>query len=456
MPYDDYRRRDDRRYDDRRRDDYDRRRDDWNDDRRRDRDDRYSDDRRDWYGDARRDRYEEDRRDRYEDDRRARERERERARDSQRERDDDRDRMYDRATAGSVGQPAASSAAGKTGTTASREADAAAREAAAKEAAAAAAAKKAKEEEEYQARVAEQMAEVEEDDEEAEERRLAERRRKRAEIAARHAAQQQQTETAASTAVGASACSGSKVDPNACSSESISSDLPSGGPVACGAAAPAGSCSQPSASLPSTPAGGKPSSYLPAATEDAHMGEAAVEVREDSESEEEAPAPVHLNSQDANPLSDEAKRKEAELRKYLLDHRRRTENVEGKSNPGCETAQATSDQPEQSGARLSNDVGNASGTNPIASARKGDDGGFDMFSDAFDEPVAEAMEELVDEAALMDRGDNYDDKEGYYAHRVGDILNDRYKVSYLAILADRMCPMRPLLRSSSLTTLAVS
>jgi len=28
----------------------------------------------------------------------------------------------------------------------------------------------------------------------------------------------------------------------------------------------------------------------------------------------------------------------------------------------------------------------------------------------------------------MDRGDNYDDKEGYFAHRIGDILNDRYKV----------------------------
>merc|ERR1719440_2023512 len=37
-------------------------------------------------------------------------------------------------------------------------------------------------------------------------------------------------------------------------------------------------------------------------------------------------------------------------------------------------------------------------------------------------------EEAVDEAAAMDRGDNYDDKEGYYAHRVGDVLNDRYKV----------------------------
>jgi len=34
----------------------------------------------------------------------------------------------------------------------------------------------------------------------------------------------------------------------------------------------------------------------------------------------------------------------------------------------------------------------------------------------------------VDEAAMMDRGDNYDDKEGYYAHRVGDMLADRYKV----------------------------
>ena len=52
--------------------------------------------------------------------------------------------------------------------------------------------------------------------------------------------------------------------------------------------------------------------------------------------------------------------------------------------------------------------------------------GFDMFNDDVEE--AEVAEEALDEAAAMDRGDNYDDKEGYYAHRIGDLLNDRYKV----------------------------
>jgi hypothetical protein len=54
---------------------------------------------------------------------------------------------------------------------------------------------------------------------------------------------------------------------------------------------------------------------------------------------------------------------------------------------------------------------------------KGD--GFDMFND---DVVEEAVvEDALDEAAAMDRGDNYDDKEGYYAHRIGDMLADRYK-----------------------------
>ena len=56
---------------------------------------------------------------------------------------------------------------------------------------------------------------------------------------------------------------------------------------------------------------------------------------------------------------------------------------------------------------------------------KGEGGGFDMFNDDVE---AAANVEEVDEAAMMDRGDNYDDKEGYYAHRIGDILNDQYKV----------------------------
>ena len=41
----------------------------------------------------------------------------------------------------------------------------------------------------------------------------------------------------------------------------------------------------------------------------------------------------------------------------------------------------------------------------------------------------------------MDRGDNYDDKEGYYAHRIGDILNERYKVAPAS--APRRSALRP-------------
>jgi len=50
-----------------------------------------------------------------------------------------------------------------------------------------------------------------------------------------------------------------------------------------------------------------------------------------------------------------------------------------------------------------------------------------MFTDDV-EDVPDAPIDEIDEAAAMDRGDNYDDKEGYFAHRIGDILNDRYKV----------------------------
>jgi serine/threonine-protein kinase PRP4 len=54
--------------------------------------------------------------------------------------------------------------------------------------------------------------------------------------------------------------------------------------------------------------------------------------------------------------------------------------------------------------------------------------GFDMFSDDVEEVAVAQNNDEVDEAAAMDRGDNYDDKEGYFAHRTGDVLNDRYKV----------------------------
>jgi len=121
-------------------------------------------------------------------------------------------------------------------------------------------------------------------------------------------------------------------------------------------------------------------------------------------------------------VSDDDKRKEAELRKYLSDQRRRSEGGTA-AKPGTAAAAdaAAAGQTEEAtgGDAADDDKG---GTD----ADKGG-GGFDIFSDEVEEAPAE-LEEAVDEAAMMDRGDNYDDKEGYYAHRVGDILNDRYKV----------------------------
>ena len=100
---------------------------------------------------------------------------------------------------------------------------------------------------------------------------------------------------------------------------------------------------------------------------------------------------------------------------YLADHRRRSEGMP----PTNGFTQADAPQPGNS---------------------KSDGGGFDMFNEAFDEAPAATMDELVDEAALMDRGDNYDDKEGYFAHRIGDILHDRYKVRHLSRSRCRVLP----------------
>lgn len=117
--------------------------------------------------------------------------------------------------------------------------------------------------------------------------------------------------------------------------------------------------------------------------------------------EEEAAVPRAQQDVLAGPLSVGAK-------KYLEDRKRRSESFGSHVDAGGD------------------------GAAPAAGATEGEaeeaaegGGGFDMFNDEVEE--VEATDE-VDEAAAMDRGDNYDDKEGYYAHRVGDILNDRYKV----------------------------
>ena len=140
-----------------------------------------------------------------------------------------------------------------------------------------------------------------------------------------------------------------------------------------------------------------------------------------SDSDEESAVPLQrLSSQETSRFAtaEDAKRKEEELRKYMLNHRRRSEG-------GGEPANG---EPENGG-------GGASEAQPTSTASEGatggtaaSGGGFDMFGEGEEETVAAGLADEADEAAMMDRGDNYDDKEGYYAHRVGDILDDRYKV----------------------------
>jgi hypothetical protein len=142
----------------------------------------------------------------------------------------------------------------------------------------------------------------------------------------------------------------------------------------------------------------------------------------DEDSDEDGPRPElrRVTSTD-----EEGKRKEAELRQYLANHRRRSEAFgSGPKNPKADEAGG---EPSEAATGVGAAAGSSSDTKAAGGAEGA--GGFDMFSETFTEKEIDGpnMEE-VDEAALMDRGDNYDDKEGYYAHRVGDILNDRYKV----------------------------
>jgi len=138
---------------------------------------------------------------------------------------------------------------------------------------------------------------------------------------------------------------------------------------------------------------------------------------------------VPLQRQSSREMSDEAKAKEAELRNYLLNHRRRSETTSKEDLKGAapSTAEGAADSAKADGAADGADEGTGEEEAKGAGADGGDRGEFDMFSDEVEE-AALPLEDAVDEAAMMDRGDNYDDKEGYYAHRVGDVLNERYKV----------------------------
>lgn len=101
-------------------------------------------------------------------------------------------------------------------------------------------------------------------------------------------------------------------------------------------------------------------------------------------------------------VSDEARARESELKAFMLARLKSTEKGSKPREPPPKKAdQAEADDPDGGG------------------------GGFDMFNDDVEDVDREAE---LDEAAAMDRGDNYDDKEGYYAHRVGDVLAERYKV----------------------------
>ena len=120
--------------------------------------------------------------------------------------------------------------------------------------------------------------------------------------------------------------------------------------------------------------------------------------------------PVPVSKVASSDLSEHDRKMEEQLRAYLLEHRRKQEGGSKPAKPAA--AAASTAEPDDA-------------TGGEGGAEKADDSGFDIFNDDVEE--AAEVDEAVDEAAMMDRGDNYDDKEGYYAHRVGDILHDRYK-----------------------------
>jgi len=261
------------------------------------------------------------------------------------------------------------------------------------------AAKKRAEEEEYTKRVTEQVELIEEDDEEREQRLTEERRRRREEIKAKFKSQQQ---AAPVTAPSEAAKADEPMPSEEASANAIAS---SDGSAVCGnggtAAEPR---AEPSAGLASSDPSGD-------AAAEQHGEEGAAMADSDSE---DGPAPMQkMTSAD---MTDEARQKDKELREYMLNHRRRSEV--GNKAPKAAPAPAPVDAAEQGeAAEEEEEEEDKSGAKM-----------FDMFTtEDVDEPEV-ALEEVVDEAAAMDRGDNYDDKEGYYAHRIGDILSERYKV----------------------------
>lgn len=260
--------------------------------------------------------------------------------------------------------------------------------------------RKRREEADYKKRVEEQVELMEMDDEEREQKLIEERRRRRAEIAAKFKAQPPSAcaaaDAAAPTAVPAP--EKHKVESSASAAASAGNGSAPGPPNGGGAAA--GPYAEPSA-LATPPAGDETAPQ----TELAEQADGA-----ESESEEgEAPAASRVLSSD---LSLEDRKKETELRAFMLAHRRQTEGGQPRRErvaPAAATAASSS-----------------AGTSQKAGAEEEGDVGFDMFNDDVEEVTNPEL--MLDEAAAMDRGDNYDDKEGYYAHRVGDVLGERYKV----------------------------
>jgi len=257
------------------------------------------------------------------------------------------------------------------------------------------AAKKRAEDEEYTKRVTEQVELIEEDDEEREQRLTEERRRRREEIKAKFKSQQQAAPATAPTEA-------AKADEPMPSEEASANAIaPSDGSAVCGNG---GATAEPR----TEPSAGLASSYPSGDAAPEQLGEEGAAADSDSE---DGPAPMKkMTSAD---MTDEARQKDKELRAYMLSHRRRSEVGGSKAAPAPAPADAAEQGEGEAAAEVEEDK----------SAKT-----FDMFTtEDVDEPEV-ALEEIVDEAAAMDRGDNYDDKEGYYAHRIGDILSERYKV----------------------------
>lgn len=406
----------------------------------------YDDDRREYkrprYDDRDRERDRRDRRDHERDsgrgdydrergERRDRERERERGERGDRERDRDRDRerdqrdpererdrdRVDRGRAPAAGDDVRRDREGREGKPerdgrAVRAPDRAEGPAApaamqqGKQDAEALAAKKKAEDEEYRQRVEKQMEDAELNGEDAEQRLIEERRRRRAEIAARH--QQKPPEPKPQQVPGGSG--ESTTAPLASNETSVAIMNPESGSAVC--AQPANGCTtteptaEPSAANTAMAAGDAPPEEA-GGMDDGESGGGDADSDDD-----DTLAPAALHKMRSTDLSEHDRKMENELRAYLLQHRRQQE--------GTSKSQGVAPAPAPAAASAAEGA--------VKQTEGADDGGgFDIFNDEVEE--IDAVEEAVDEAAMMDRGDNYDDKEGYYAHRVGDVLNDRYKVS---------------------------